>query len=91
MSTFDEMWAALSAHKPRPKYAKAWRRMCRKRNAYAAWDAWEAAAAAKATDAAEAAWLARAAAEAAEAVAAAAARVDQYSELAIDAMRGIKP
>ncbi len=54
MTDLNEMWAALEAHKPKPKYAKAWRRMCRKRNAYAAWDAWEAAAAAKARAAAEA-------------------------------------
>ena len=26
-----EMWAALSAHKPAPKYAEAWATMCKER------------------------------------------------------------
>jgi hypothetical protein len=94
-----EMWAHLEAHQSfadERGYGLEWKRMCEQRTEEAAYAAEEAAyaaeeAAAKAADAADAAWLARAAAEAAEAVAAAAARVDQYSELAIDAMRGIKP
>jgi len=91
MTNLDTMWAVLEAHKPKSKYAKAWRKMCRKRTADTAWEAWQAAAAAGAFEASEAAWFARAAAEARAAVAAAAARVDQYSELAIDTMREIKP
>ena len=31
MTTIDEMWAALEAHKPKPEYAEAWATMCRER------------------------------------------------------------
>ncbi len=44
MSKLDEMWAAMSAHKPeRLRVAKAWQRMCRDRTYDAVAKAYEAA------------------------------------------------
>jgi len=63
VSSLDEMWTRLEAHKPEPKYAKAWRKMCAERTTEAAEAAAEAAAA-WAAEAAWAAWAARAAASA---------------------------
>jgi hypothetical protein len=68
MTDLAKMWAALSAHKPKPKYAKAWRRMCKERTpqaADAASDAAWAAGSAVAADAAAAAWTAMVTAKAA--------------------------
>ena len=48
----DEMWAALEAHKPKPKYAKAWATMCKERTKAAAWAADDMARASRARDAA---------------------------------------
>ena len=43
MNTLDEMWAALAEHKPKRRYAKAWRVMRRERTEKAAWAAYWAA------------------------------------------------
>ncbi len=83
MSTIDEMWAALEAHKPKRGYAKAWATMLKERTTEAVWDAYDAAPAGSA--AAVALLAAVKAAEAAE-------WADEYAQPAIDALkREVKP
>jgi hypothetical protein len=79
MTTIDEMWAALEAHKPKRSYAKAWRVMCRERTEASAWEAYHAApygsaAWAAAIAAAEVAWA-----------------IEHHAQEAIDALREVKP
>lgn len=50
-----EMWTALEAHKPKPKYAEAWEKMCKERTSGAAWAADDMARASRARDAASSA------------------------------------
>ena len=85
MSKVDEMWAALEAHKPDASYADAWRVMCEKRTEDAAWAAYHAA---PEGSAAKAAAVAAARAKAAWAKA---ARVERYAQIAINALREVKP
>jgi hypothetical protein len=80
----DEMWQALEAHKPKRRYAKAWRVMLKKRTTDAATDAVNAAGRAE-TAAYAAGWAANAAGRA-ETAADAAARADYYAQRAIDAI-----
>jgi hypothetical protein len=90
----DEMWAALEAHEPDASYADAWTTMLKERTCYAAWAAYRAAPAGSA-----AAWAASMAVAAAVAVAVAeeaewaggAAWADRYAQIAIDALREVKP
>jgi len=89
VSTIDEMWQALEAHKPAPEYADAWRVMLEQRTYAAARAVYWAAPAGSA--AAEAARWASWAADAAEESAGAAALADEYAQQAIDAIRGVKP
>jgi hypothetical protein len=89
VSTIDEMWAALEAHKPAPEYADAWRVMCKERTYAAARAVYWAASAGSA-----AAWAARWAswaADAAEEPEGAAASADEYAQQAIDAIKEVKP
>jgi hypothetical protein len=77
----DEMWAALEAHEPAPKYAEAWRVVCKERTEASAWKASDAALRREAVMAA--AWAAMAAE--------AAAWADEYAQRAIDAIKEVKP
>ena len=87
----DEMWQALEAHKPAPRYADAWQRMCRKRTMKAAWAAFVAAPAGSAVKMA-AWWAAEAVWGAVDAAAAVAwPEADRYAQQAIDAIKEVKP
>jgi hypothetical protein len=77
------MWAALSAHKPTPEYADAWRVMCKERTEDAAWAAHYAA-----PEGSAAWWAAAAGATAAWAEA---ARVERYAQDAIAKAEEVKP
>jgi hypothetical protein len=72
------MWTALEAYKPKRRYTKAWRVMCKERTYDAAWAAYCAAPAgsAAARAAISAAW---------------AAEADDYAQRAIDAIREVQP
>ena len=86
----NEMWAALSAHKPDASYADAWATMCREQTDDAALEAaYEAAPVCSAAERAAlwAAWAVKRAAR----VARAAAWADKYAQEAIDALREVKP
>ncbi len=72
-----EMWAALEAHKPKRKYAEAWRVMCRERTADAAADAGRAAESAGFFSAMSAAYST--------------AWAVRYAQRAIDAIEEVKP
>jgi hypothetical protein len=85
MTTIDEMWAALEAHKPDASYAEAWATMLKERTEDAAWAAYHAA---PEGSAAKAAAVAAARAKAAWAKA---ARVERYAQIAINALREVKP
>jgi len=80
-----EMWAALKAHKPKPKYADAWQTMCRERTKVAAWAADDMAQASRARDAAASAAFAGYAVMYAEA--AFMVLADDYAQNAIDAIK----
>jgi hypothetical protein len=83
-----EMWAALEAHKPAPKYAEAWATMLKERTEEKAWAAYRAAPAGSAAEAAS--WAAYTAAGAAAAAAVARAS-DCLAQEAIDAIKEVKP
>ena len=78
MTTIDEMWAALEAHKPDASYAKAWRVMLKKRTYDAVAKAYEAAPVCSAAE--RAAWAVLAVVLA-----------DDNAQEAIDALREVKP
>ena len=84
-----EMWAALEAHKPKPKYAKAWATMCKERTKAAAWAADDMARASRARDAAASAAFAGYAAMFATDPRDAedTALADHYAQQAIDAIK----
>jgi hypothetical protein len=83
VTTIDEMWAALEAHKPAPEYAEAWATMLRERT----YEAVEAAY--RAAPIKSAAGLAALSAGAAM-LSAAALRL-AFAQEAIDAIKEVKP
>jgi hypothetical protein len=80
----DEMWAALEAHKPKPKCAESWQRMCKERTIGAAIMAEGAAMLAEDNNAEVAAYLAANSLRSFR-------DADDWAARAIDALKEVKP